>query len=53
MSKIIQYLIQNPNLIALFLEEKICLLNFKEEVDNKALYEVLNGKIMSNIKYWK
>ena len=53
MSKIIQYLTQNPTLIPLFLNEKICFVGIKNDLERKALVDVLNAEAGFDNKYWK
>ncbi|WP_342505792.1 competence pheromone ComX [Sporosarcina sp. FSL K6-2383] len=53
MSKIIQYLTQNPTLIPLFLNEKICFVGLENDVDRKALVDVLTAEVTSEPVFWK
>ncbi|MEK5037514.1 competence pheromone ComX [Sporosarcina sp. FSL K6-3457] len=53
MSKIIQYLTQNPALISLFLKEEICFVGLKNDMERKALVDVLNAEEGYVNKYWK
>lgn len=53
MSKIIQYLYQNPQLIPMFLKEEICLVGLNEQ-EEQALIDVLNEKVKNNVnKFWR
>lgn len=53
MSKIIQYLYRNPQLIPKFLKGEICLIGLNDQ-ENQALVDVLNGKVKNNVnKFWR
>lgn len=54
MSKIIQYLHQNPQLIPKFLKEEICLIGFNDHMEKQALIDVLNREVKAtgNI-FWR
>ena len=53
MSKIIQYLTQNPALISLFLKEEICFVGLQDDVERKALVDVLTGEVKNGPQIWK
>ena len=53
MSKIIQYLTQNPTLISLVLKDEICFVGLQNDMDRKALIDVLAGEVHYGPQLWK
>lgn len=53
MSKIIQYLTQNPSLISLFLKEEICFVGLQDDLERKALVDVLTSESRYGHTLWK
>ncbi len=53
MSKIIQYLHQNPQLIPIFLKGDICLIGFNNTEERQALVDVLTSNSDFNNKFWR
>ena len=47
MSKIIEYLYQNPEIIPLFLKKEICLLGLNDQ-EERAIIDVLNSDIKAS-----
>lgn len=53
MSKIIQHLHQNPQLIPMFLKGEICLIGLKNQVEKQALVDVLTSNFDFDNKFWR
>lgn len=52
MKKTIQYLTQNPEVITMLQEEKICLVGLENKIERDALVDVLNGELEYEKKFW-
>ena len=53
MSKIIQYLHQNPQLIPMFLRGEICLIGLNDQIERQALVDVLTSNSDFDNSFWK